>query len=55
MPQITAFFDRYRNIVDRLETEHPLVKRAGLLEVEGREADMRKSSVFHLNCSCSGF
>src|SRR5215813_12698161 len=55
MPQITAFFDLYRNIIDRLETQHPLVKCAGLVEVERREANMRKSFVFHFNCSCSVF
>ena len=55
MPQVAAFFDRYRVGDNRLETQHALVKRAGLVEVEGREADMRKASVFHLSYSCSGF
>jgi hypothetical protein len=55
MPQVTAFFDRYRVGNNRLETQHALVKGAGLVEVECREADMRKSFVFHLSYSCSGF
>jgi hypothetical protein len=55
MPQVTAFFDRHRVGANRLETQHALVERAGLVEVERRKADMRKSSVFPLSYSCSGF
>jgi hypothetical protein len=55
MPQMAAFFDRYRVGDNRLETQHALIKRAGLVEVEGRQSDMRKSSVFHFSHSCSGF
>jgi hypothetical protein len=51
VPQVAAFFDRYRVGDHRLETQHALVKRAGLVEVEGREADMRKSLVGHVRCS----
>jgi hypothetical protein len=40
MPQFAAFFDSYRVGDDRLETKHALVKRAGLVEIEGRQADM---------------
>ena len=54
MPQVTAFFDRYRVSDNRLETQHALVKRAGLVEVEGREADMRKSSVTYDYYSLDG-
>jgi hypothetical protein len=54
MPQVTAFFDRYRVGANRLETQHALVKRAGLVEVEGREADMRKSSVTYDYYSLDG-
>jgi len=31
---VTAFFDRYRVADNRLETQHALVKRASLVEVE---------------------
>jgi hypothetical protein len=48
---VTAFLDRYRVGDNRLETQHALVKRARLVEIEGREADMRKSLVFHIRCS----
>src|SRR6516225_9964885 len=51
VPQLAAFFDRYLIGDNRLETQHTPVKRAGLVEVEGREADMREASVCH--CSCS--
>src|SRR6516165_9831520 len=51
VPQVAAFFDRYRVGDNRLETQHALVKRAGLVEVEGREPDMRKSLVCHVRCS----
>jgi len=40
VPQVAAFFDRYRVGNNRLETQHALVKRAGLVEVEGREPDV---------------
>jgi hypothetical protein len=40
VPQVAAFFDRYRVGDNRLETQHTLVKRAGLVEVEGRETDV---------------
>src|SRR6266403_1955432 len=40
MPQVTAFFDRHRVGANRLETQHALVERAGLVEVERRKADM---------------
>ena len=40
LPQVTAFFERYRVGANRLETRHALVKRAGLVEVEGRKADV---------------
>src|SRR5271169_6833012 len=39
-PQVTAFFDRYRVGANRLETQHALVERAGLVEVEGRKAEV---------------
>jgi hypothetical protein len=51
VPQVTAFCDRYRVGDNRLETQHALVKRAGLVEVEGRETDMRKSLVIDVRCS----
>jgi hypothetical protein len=54
VPQVTAFFDRYRIGDNRFETQHALVKRAGLVEVEGREADMRKSSVTYDYYSLDG-
>jgi hypothetical protein len=40
LPQVTAFFDRYRVGANRLETQHALVERAGLVEVEGRKAEV---------------
>jgi hypothetical protein len=40
VPQVTAFFDRYRVGANRLETQHALVERAGLVEVEGRKAEV---------------
>jgi hypothetical protein len=42
-----ALFDLYRVGDDRLEAENALVKLAGLVEVEGREANMGKPSVSH--------
>jgi len=40
VPQVTAFFDRYRVGDNRSETQHTLVKRAGLVEVERRQTDV---------------
>jgi hypothetical protein len=40
VPQVAAFFDRYRVGDNRLEAQHALVKRPGLVEVEGRETDV---------------
>src|ERR1700738_1821230 len=40
VPQVTAFFDRYCVGANRVETQHALVARAGLVEVEGRKAEV---------------
>jgi hypothetical protein len=40
MPQMAAFFDRYRVGDNRFETQYALVKRAGLVEVKCRETDV---------------
>src|SRR5271169_5466163 len=40
LPQVTAFSDRYRVGANRVETQHALVARAGLVEVEGRKAEV---------------
>ena len=45
--QMTAFLDRDHVVADQLELHHVLVKRAGLCEVEGRQADMSKAVVRH--------
>src|SRR5580692_1810837 len=47
LPQVTAFFDRYRVGANRVDTQHALVARAGLVEVEGRKADVWEASVGH--------
>src|SRR4029077_12027058 len=47
LPQVTAFFDRYRVGANRLETQHALVERAGLVEVEGRKGEVGEAPVGH--------
>jgi hypothetical protein len=42
-----ALFDPYRVGDDRFEAQNAFVKRTGLVEVEGREANVGKSSVSH--------
>jgi hypothetical protein len=46
-----AFLDLYRIGDDRFEAQNSFVKLTGLVEVEGRETDMGKSSMGHGYCS----
>jgi hypothetical protein len=45
--EVPAFFDVYRVVDDRLESQNALVKLTGLVQVKRREADVRKTSVSH--------
>src|SRR5580698_1571898 len=47
VPQPSAFFDLYRVGDYWFETQHVLVKLAGLVEVKSREANVGKSLVTH--------
>jgi hypothetical protein len=54
--KVPAFLDLYRVGDDRLEPQNALVKLTGLVQVECRETDVRKSSVTHGHySSCSHF
>src|SRR6516165_8654217 len=52
VPQVAAFLDGDRVGDKRLETQHAFVKRAGLVEVECRQTDVREAFVVgHLSYS----